>query len=239
MLSFPIETILFDLDGTLRHNIPSMDDTAFRIVFDLGAVDDPEVQTLGTRWAHYYWAQSDELAQDMARFGGPEGEFWTNYSYRYLRSLNVAEELAVELSPNIFKQMESEYDSENHVYPCVPETLDALREAGFTLGLVSNRSKPCQEECEELGLAGHFDFMYVAGEVDAWKPNPRIFDRALELSGSLPEYTLYVGDNYYADFVGAKNAGLQSILLDEDGIFPEVDGAAINRLADLVGLVIR
>ena len=69
MLSFPIETIIFDLDGTLRHSIPSADDTQFSIANQIGAVDDPELQILGARWAHYYWAQSTELSDDLDRYG--------------------------------------------------------------------------------------------------------------------------------------------------------------------------
>jgi len=239
MLSFPIETILFDLDGTLRHSVPSAADTQFEIASQLGVVDDPGLQILGARWTHYYWAQSMELSQDMVQFGELDGEFWLRYGYRYLRSLNVPEERARALAPRLVVRMEAEYEPENRVYPCAHETLGTLQEAGFTLGLVSNRSNPCQEECEELGLLGYFDFAYVASEVDAWKPDPRIFDRALELSASAPERVLYIGDNYYADIVGAQKAGLQPVLLDEKGVFPEAACAVIERLEDLLGLVIR
>ena len=175
MLSLPVDAIIFDLDGTLRHSVPSADDIQFEFAHQIGAVKDPELQTLGARWAHYYWAQSSELSEDMARFDGHNGgEFWINYGYRYLRSLTVPEDKAREMAPSMTVLMEAEYDPENRVYPCVPETLDALKEAGFTLGLVSNRSNPCQEECEALGLLRFFEFAYVAAEVDAWKPNPRI-----------------------------------------------------------------
>jgi FMN phosphatase YigB (HAD superfamily) len=77
----------------------------------------------------------------------------------------------------------------------------------------------------------------VAAEVDAWKPDPRIFDRALELTASAPERMIYVGDNYYADILGAKNAGLQPVLLDDRGVFPDAECAVIGRLGDLVGLL--
>jgi FMN phosphatase YigB (HAD superfamily) len=234
-----IETIIFDLDGTLRHSIPSADDTQFQLALQLGAVNNPDFQNLGTRWAHYYWAQSDELFEDLARYGEHDTDFWIHYGYRYLRSMNVSEERATEFAPCVVDWMESEYIPENHVYPCVPETLGVLKEAGFTLGLVSNRSKPCQEECEKLGLLDFFKFAYVAAEVDAWKPNPRIFDWALKITGSSPQQTIYVGDNYYADIIGAENAGLQPVLLDEKGIFPEAECAVIGRLGQLIELVIR
>jgi len=242
MLSPPIETVIFDLDGTLRHRIPSADDIQFQVARMLGLVDAPDNQVLGARWAHYYWAQSPELAEDIGSFGPRhdylESEFWVNYEYRYLCSLNVPEEKAAAMAPSMVEHLKAEYKPEDHVYPCVHETLGKLKEAGFILGLVSNRPSPCQDECQELGLLEYFDFVYVAGEVDAWKPNPRIFDRALELTASPPERIVYVGDNYYADILGAEKAHLQPVLLDEKGIFPEAACMVLRRLGELVELLI-
>jgi HAD superfamily hydrolase (TIGR01549 family) len=239
MLNFPIESIIFDLDGTLRHSIPSADDTQFLIANRIGAVDNPELQILGARWAHYYWAQSAELAQDLDHFGDRSAEFWIQYGIRYLRAMTVPERFAAELAPKMVAQMDEEYSPENHVYPCVHDTLKSLKDGGLILGLVSNRSKPCQPECQELGLLHYFDFAYVAAEVNAWKPNPRIFDRALEITGSSPEQAVYVGDNYYADILGAQNAGLQPVLLDGKGLFPEADCLVIERVEELVEMFNR
>jgi len=238
MLSLPIETIIFDLDGTLRHNVPSADDVLFRFANDLGAGVPDEMQLSGARWAHYYWAQSTALIEDIEQFGETDDDFWENYSYRYLQSLTLSEERAADLAPMLFRRMRDEFNPENCVAPGVPETLQQLKEANYILGLVSNRSNPCQEECEQLGLLQYFDFAYVAAEVDAWKPDPRIFDRALELTGSDPEHVIYVGDNYYADILGSQNAGLQPVLIDRDGVFPDAECAvirSIGELADLLG----
>ena len=238
MLVLPVETIIFDLDGTLRHSIPSAQDIQFSIASQFGVVNDPTLKKEGARWTHYYWAQSTELFEDMTRFADHDDEFWIQYGYRYLQSLGVSQEQSMELAPSVVAFMENDYHPHNHVYPCVPDTLGRLKEAGYTLGLVSNRSNPCQQECQELGLLGFFDFTYVAAEVDAWKPDPRIFNRALELTASDPEKVIYVGDNFFADVVGAKNAGLQPVLLDEDGIFPDAGCLVIGRLGELIDLLI-
>lgn len=237
MLSLPVDTVIFDLDGTLRHSVPSADDTQFRFANQLGVDIPVELKVLGARWAHYYWAQSLELLEDTVKFGDANGEFWINYSYRYLMSLTVPEERAADLAPQLTALMENGYTPENTVYPCVSKTLQTLREAGFTVGVVSNRTLPCQEECETLGLLKYFDFAYVAAEVEAWKPDPRIFDRALELANSAPERIVYVGDNYYADIEGAWNAGLQPVLLDRTEVFPDAECTVISKLEELVDLV--
>lgn len=237
MLSLPVETIIFDLDGTLRHNIPSADDMQFRFARELGAGVPDDLQLLGARWAHYYWAQSVELMEDLQKFGDANDDFWVNYSLRYLLSLTVPEERAAELASQLSRLMDADFNPENQVAPDVPETLQCLKESGFTVGLVSNRSNPCQEECEQLGLLSYFEFAYVAAEVEAWKPDPRIFDRALEITGTSPERTIYVGDNFYADIIGAQNAGLQPVLLDHAGIFPDAECAVISSVGELVELL--
>lgn len=219
MLNHPIETVIFDLDGTLRHNVPSADDFQYDSVLQFGVRDEPGKQQKGTLWAHEYWAQSPDLLADIEQFGKFDDQFWVQYAYRYLLALEVPNDQADSLASKLFQRLQLNFEPENHIYPCVTETLQTIKDAGFHVGLVSNRSKPCQEECERLGLLDFFDFAYVAAEVDAWKPDPRIFDRALEITGSPPDRTIYVGDNYFADVLGAKNAGLQPVLLDPQGVF--------------------
>jgi len=238
MLIHPIETIIFDLDGTLRHNLPSADDVQYKFALQLGIQDAPGLQNMGARWSHFYWAQSDDLFADMEQFGGMDDAFWTQYAYRYLLALEMPGMHASNLAPRLFQHMKATFAPKNHIYPCVPDTLQALRDAGYTIGLVSNRSNPCQEECEQLGLLDFLDFAYVAAEVDAWKPDPRVFDRALEITGSPPERTIYVGDNYFADITGAQNAGLQAILLDPRGLFPEADCQTIRYIRDLTAVLL-
>jgi putative hydrolase of the HAD superfamily len=112
-------------------------------------------------------------------------------------------------------------------------TLQVLQEASFSLGIVSNRSAPFHDLVDALGLGPYFDFVLAAYEVDSWKPDVRIFQHALQRAGSRPECTLYVGDNYYADVVGARRAGLKPVLLDPDGIFPEAECPVIRSLGEL------
>ena len=132
--------------------------------------------------------------------------------------------------------MEEGYNPQSQVLPETFSTLSTLREAGFTVGLVSNRSQPCHEECQELGLTPYFDFLYVAAEVGVWKPDPAIFERAFQESDSTPDQAIYIGDNYYADIVGAQRAGMHPILLDPEGIFPDAECTVIRTLGELVEL---
>jgi putative hydrolase of the HAD superfamily len=103
--------------------------------------------------------------------------------------------------------------------------------------VVSNRTEPYLDLVDSVGLTGYFDFILAAGEVNAWKPDPQIFEHALERAGTLPEEAIYVGDNYYADIIGARGAGLHPVLYDPETIFPDADCAVIPALPHLNDLL--
>ena len=69
--------------------------------------------------------------------------------------------------------------------------------------------------------------------MDSWKPDPRIFQHALDRSETSPQQTHYVGDNYYADVPGAQQAGLQPVLIDPDKVFPKADCPVIRKMGQL------
>jgi putative hydrolase of the HAD superfamily len=112
-----------------------------------------------------------------------------------------------------------------------------MKTAGYQLALVTNRSKPVREELAELGLLDFFDLALTAGEADAWKPDPAIFTQALRRLDAPAETAAYVGDNYYADVIGARRAGLQPILFDPMDLFPEAECCIIRALKELQGLI--
>ncbi len=78
----------------------------------------------------------------------------------------------------------------------------------------------------------------TAGEAGAWKPDPAIFALALQRMGAPASTAAYVGDNYYADVVGARRAGLQPLLLDPQELFPEAGCPVIRTIGELQALVI-
>ena len=219
--SSPIHAILFDLDGTLRHNIPSSNHTFFDYAAQLGAPDSPEQRLRTIRWVHYYWAQSPELMGDLQVYGTLSSEFWTFYCERTLSAFGCPSEQARSLAPHIARRMDEEYAPLDHVPPEVHQTLQRLKEAGLRLAVVSNRSNPFDEQLAALELSQYFEFAIAAGVLDLWKPEAGIFLHAVERLGVRPGETMYVGDNYFADVLGAQNAGLQPILIDPEGVFTD------------------
>lgn len=237
-----IRAVLFDLDGTLRHNKPSASLVFLDFAVQLGLPDSSANRQANLRWVHYYWAQSPELFADLAAHQDELSEgFWTQYARRCLEAFGADPETAGRLAPEIQRLMHEQYDPiyENWIPEDVPATLQELRQAGYCLGVVSNRSTPFAGELEKMGLAGYFDFVLAAGEVNAWKPEPGIFVHALQRCAFKPEETVYVGDNYYADVVGAQNAGLLPVLIDPQHLFPDATCAVIRSIGELPALLTR
>ena len=116
----------------------------------------------------------------------------------------------------------------------VPDALDRLRAAGHRLVVVSNSNATLRKTFSRLDLARHFDVLIDSGEEGVEKPDPRIFQLALERAGARPETTLHAGDFYHVDVVGARAAGLQAWLIDAAGLYADYDVTRVPSLAALV-----
>ena len=116
------------------------------------------------------------------------------------------------------------------VMPGVPEALGRLQRRGLTLAVISNSDGTCAKSLEDAGLLGYLSFVIDSADVGVEKPDPRIFEIALARCGADPRRTLYIGDLYHADVVGARRAGLHALLLDPYGDWPPMD---CERATDL------
>jgi HAD superfamily hydrolase (TIGR01549 family) len=116
----------------------------------------------------------------------------------------------------------------------VPAALDRLRAAGHRLVVVSNSNGTLRAQFARLDLARRFDVLIDSADEGVEKPDPRIFELALERSGSRAETTLHAGDFYHVDVVGARAAGLQAWLIDAADLYADHDVVRVRSLAALV-----
>src|ERR1700733_832691 len=98
-------------------------------------------------------------------------------------------------------------------------TRDALVRIGqnFRLAVISNADGRIGRVLSRCGIADCFESVTDSGIVGVEKPHPRIFAAALETMQARPDESLYVGDGYSVDYVGARNAGMQAVLFDVAG----------------------
>jgi putative hydrolase of the HAD superfamily len=106
-------------------------------------------------------------------------------------------------------------------FPEVPGTLAGLRDAGWTLVVVSNWDVSLDEVLVQTGLRERVDGVVTSVAVGEPKPGGAAFARGLALAGVRPAAAWHAGDDLEADVAGARAAGIRPVLVDRDG-----DGSA-------------
>ena len=120
------------------------------------------------------------------------------------------------------------------VFPGTAEALRALKQAGYAVAVVSNADGHVEELLASVGLRDHLDFVVDSGTVGFEKPDPRIFQLALEQARDRGDRSLtaadlyYVGDIYPIDVVGSRGVGMTPVLLDPLGRYGAYDCRTIT-----------
>jgi putative hydrolase of the HAD superfamily len=127
--------------------------------------------------------------------------------------------------------------------------LDQLREQGYALGLISNASDntDVQTLVDKAGVRHYFDQILVSAAVGIRKPDPYIFQLALDHFAVQPEQAVMVGDTLAADVRGAQNIGMASVWITRRAENPDnhehrasvIPDASISTLAELPGLLVH
>jgi putative hydrolase of the HAD superfamily len=94
------------------------------------------------------------------------------------------------------------------------DALSHLRARGVKVAIISNSEGMLDRLFEDLGILRHFDQVVDSGKVGVEKPDPRIFQVALDAFGVPPARALHLGDMFATDVLGARAAGLRHALID-------------------------
>ena len=115
------------------------------------------------------------------------------------------------------------------------DTLSALRDQGYQLGCVTNRSyggPGFVDEVKEHGLAAFFAVTAVSCEFGYMKPHPKIYQHALDALQIEPQEAAMVGDSLRADVAGAQELGLTGIWRRRPDSREKVDGVKPDFVVD-------
>jgi putative hydrolase of the HAD superfamily len=130
----------------------------------------------------------------------------------------------IELSPEnefarLMKAAREIYDdwAQHHhfeMYDDVPAALTALRGRGLKLGLISNSHRCLTSFQSHFAIDGLMSVTVSSADFGVMKPDPRIFQEALERMQVPSSRAVMVGDSMAHDVVGAHQAGMRGVLLD-------------------------
>ncbi|MEA2682031.1 MAG: hypothetical protein QOK05_359 [Chloroflexota bacterium] len=170
-----------------------------------------------------------EASMELAR------EFWSEYNLVVLGALGIEQDRLAEVGEAVYTTAWSPDAWE--AFPDAISTLRELRGMGLRLAVVSNFVDTLPALCSQHGLNEYFDVVVASVDAGAMKPDPRIWDVALRRLGVEASETWHIGDNYWADVLGARAAGLEPVWLDRDGVVPNPDCPRVENLSGLVDLV--
>lgn len=222
-----IEFIFFDAAGTLIELSEPVGDTYSRVAAEMG------LRRPASEFAAAFAAAWKQMPlRDPVPGPRPDDDlgWWREMVARTIEALpgNGKEGLEFE---RYFERLFSLFGMAAawRIYPEVPGVLDALRDRGFRLGVLSNFDSRLKGILAGHGLDGWFEVTIISSQVGADKPHPEIFRHAVERAGVRAENCLHVGDQEVFDLAGAEAAGLRARRVDR----PSGDLRTI--LADLLG----
>jgi HAD superfamily hydrolase (TIGR01509 family) len=132
------------------------------------------------------------------------------------------------------------YHQQSNLWEFMPDNvlpaLRQLRALGLQLVVVSNANGTVEALARRLGLSECVECVLDSFVEKVEKPDPRFFEIALQRSGARRESTIHVGDLYEVDVVGARAAGIEPVLLDVAGLYPDANCRRVQSLAELVTL---
>jgi HAD superfamily hydrolase (TIGR01549 family) len=189
-----IETVLFDLDGTLCEYERSPGEVLGVAFERAGVASFFDVTEYYDRFSDFTEDSEDIATLRAECFAAIAGDHGRDPAV----GRRVAGAFAAERDQSRVEFVDGAAD-----------LLARLDERGYSLGLVTNGPPGTQQtKLESLGIADRFDAAVFAGHETPGKPHPEPFRRALDAVGAGPAETLFVGDSLESDIVGARAVGM-------------------------------
>ena len=230
------DAVLFDMGHTLVHFDPPEMAIIQMAMRDSGI--ERSVEEIGTAvqlvWGEYY---RDAATATFA--ATPDHDHQTQL--RLMRGL--LDQLGLRVDDEVLEAYEGLIDARfsqpgvMRPFPEVENVLAALQQRGYRLGIVSNWSWNLRDRVAQVALDGFFEIVWASAYAGCNKPHPGIFFQALVQMDLSAGRTLYVGDSYAHDVVGARSAGLDVVLLDRKGSAGEPDCPVVGDLWGLFDLL--
>lgn len=211
-----LKAVAFDLDSTLCHyalTVEEVIDQALRRVgVPEGHLGSPE--ELADDYNRDWWTAEQQLRV-------PTGELRRQAWIQILVDRDLEDdELATRIS-DAYGGIRCETGL--RLYPGVLSLLADLRER-YRLGILTNGPSDMQwEKLRSLGLSSAVDAIVVAGDLGIFKPDPRPFRQLLDDLEAAAVDSLFVGDSFDHDIVGAHGAGMQTAWVHSNGAAENAD----------------
>ena len=199
-----ISCITFDLDDTLWESGSVLANAEAKF-YEWLARTCPEIARTHSRDAlvahrHAHYASIPEIRHDLTRA-----------RLLWLESLLKEWGYGPELAATGFRVFWTHRNAVT-LFDDVTRVLGRLGER-YAIGAITNGNA----DVHHIGIGHHFDFVVTPAEAGAAKPDPAIFEYALDAAGAAPESIVHVGDDPMRDVAGAAASGLRTVWMNPEG----------------------
>jgi HAD superfamily hydrolase (TIGR01549 family) len=202
---FPV--ILFDAGGTLIHTNPPFEKFACAKIWEAEfRFSESELQAAITQAVR----QVNDAAEADTQFQF-HPRVWVHF---FLKELRISNEAAEKLSKEILEQFS--LVAKLVIPQSTMDLCSVLQERGYRLAIVTNTETALTEILRAQGMLGDFEAVITSQDAGAAKPNPKIFETALDDLDISAQQAIVVGDSYSNDILGAKRAHLHAVLYDPE-----------------------
>jgi putative hydrolase of the HAD superfamily len=126
---------------------------------------------------------------------------------------------ASDLARNMARRFHELREAEMYPFPGACETLDALKQLGVRLALITNgTAEPKRAKVVRFALEHRFEHIQIEGEHGFGKPEERAYTHAMETLGVVPAETWMVGDNLEWEVAAPQRLRIYSIWCDAYGV---------------------
>jgi len=226
-----IKAVFFDFYNTLATHHPPREEAWVNACREMGIEIKAKALFDSLPAADMYWRNEDSRSPIDKRPLEGKINFYAEYATMILQGagIEISRDTALQLLAKI-----QQHKWEFKVYDDTLSILKELKKRGLTIGLVSNVVKDMESTYIELGIQPYLDFKVTSSEVGSDKPHPEIFMAALDKANVKPEESIFIGDQYHMDIVGARGVGIKAVLIDRNDYSPEItDCPRIHSLAEI------
>jgi len=234
-----IRTIFFDAGYTLLRAFPSVVEVCQEVCQQHGLHLDARRLAEQLPEAEAYFLEAIKANRRTWASEQDIRFIWTGYYTALLRPF-IAEENEALLAECV-QEIIDEFGQHTRweLFPDVLPTLQALQGKGFTLGIISDWGANLAPIIYGLDLPRYFDCLIISAITRYAKPDPGLYDLALQRAGGIADYAIHIGDSYIHDVLGARSVGITPILIDRSGAVhaEEVDCIVIRDLREALDLL--
>lgn len=226
-----IKYLLWDFDKTLAYRDGMWSSTLCDLLGENG-YDDLNIEDVRSHLKNEFPWNSPEMSHE--EFFKGKG-WWEHINGRFaivLKEFGVGDAIAERITGDFRERYLTL--SKWRLYDDTVFCLDAAVGKGYTNVILSNHVPELEEMVKALGIRDYFAKVYTSALMGYEKPNRKIFEKALSELEDIESATM-IGDNYTADVQGARNAGIDAILVRKSNDFGyEKYFPSLRELADFI-----